>query len=225
MSQLQQKLDMIGQLRGELNQVLADCHQWKENMDRLAAEKEAVKAQLTWAEAQFRGAEAKGLAQAKEIEGLGAELAKARTEVAQAKDEAEKTKAVADKSIDIYKREAAVVQAELRAASNRAKRSNKLAKCQARRETLEEVRARGFDLAEEIAEAQARETDARFLVSSDDEDVVSGSGDEESEEDAPKGEEVPEDRWHSRGRGPENRLGFYFCIRALCCNMLCKFFG
>ncbi|XP_019257926.1 PREDICTED: myosin-14-like [Nicotiana attenuata] len=182
--QLQQKLDMIGQLRGEVNQVRADYHQWKENMDRLNAEKEVVKAQLT-----------------SEIEELGAELAKAyseaayaKAEAAQAKAEAEKTKVMADKSIAIYQKEAAAIQAELKAASNRAKSSSELAKCQARRETLEEVRARGFDLAEEIAEAQARETHARFLVSYDDEDVVSGSEDGESEENAPEGEEAREDK-------------------------------
>ncbi|XP_019248769.1 PREDICTED: uncharacterized protein LOC109228040 [Nicotiana attenuata] len=200
-SQLQQKLDMIGQLRGEVDQVRADCHQWKKNMDQLAADKEALTAQLASAEAQLRGIKAKGLAQEGKIEGLEAELAKARTEAAQAKDEvvqakaeAKKTKVAADKSITIYLRETAAVQVELKEASDRGRRSNELAKCQARRETLEELHARGFNLAGEIAEAKVRENDARFLVSSDDEDVVSSSGDEEGEEDVPEGEETPEDR-------------------------------
>lgn len=43
---LQQKLEMIGQLRGEVDQVKVDCHQWKKNMDQLAADKETVTAQL-----------------------------------------------------------------------------------------------------------------------------------------------------------------------------------
>ncbi|XP_019259880.1 PREDICTED: ankyrin repeat domain-containing protein 24-like [Nicotiana attenuata] len=174
-SQMQQKLNMIGQLRCKVDRVRADCHQWKENMDRLVAEKEAVKAQLASAEAQLRGIEAKGLAQAREIKELEAELAKARTkaahakaEAAQTKAEAEKTNVAADKLISIY--------------------------CQARRETLEEIHDRGFNLAEEIAEAQARETDARFLISSDEEDMVSGCGDEESEEAAPEGEYNPKDK-------------------------------
>ncbi|XP_019260755.1 PREDICTED: uncharacterized protein LOC109238734 [Nicotiana attenuata] len=200
-SQLQQKLDMIGQLRGEVDQVRADCHQWKKNMDQLAADKEAVTAQLASAEAQLRGVEAEGVAQTRKMEGLEAELAKARAEAAQAKAEAvqakaeaEKTNAATDKSIAIYLKETATVQAELKEASDRRRRSNELAKCQARRETLEEIHARGFNLAKEIAEAKARETDARFLVSSDDEDVVSGSGDEEGEEDVPEGDETPEER-------------------------------
>ncbi|XP_019223775.1 PREDICTED: uncharacterized protein LOC109205517 [Nicotiana attenuata] len=149
-SQLQQKLDMIGQLRGEVDRVRADCQQWKKNMDQLAAEKEDVKAQLDSAESAPR-----------EVEGLEAELVKARTKAAQAKAEAAQAKVEAEKN---------------------------------KRETLEEIHARGFDLAEEIAEAQAREIDARFLVSSDDEDVVSGSRDGESDEDAPEREEAPEDK-------------------------------
>ncbi|XP_070025373.1 uncharacterized protein [Nicotiana sylvestris] len=126
-SQLQQKLEMIGQLRSEVDKIRVDCHQWKKNMDQLAANKEVVTSQLALDETQLRGIEAKGLAQARKIEELEVELARARVEA-------------------------------------------------------------------EIAEAKVRETDARFLVSSDDEDVASGSGDEEGEEDAAEGEETPEDR-------------------------------
>ncbi|XP_070025503.1 uncharacterized protein [Nicotiana sylvestris] len=137
----------------------------------------------------------------KENRGVGAELAKAQAEAAQAKVEAvqakaetEKTKAATDKSIAIYSREAEAVQAKLRAAAAQGRRSYELAKCQAQRETLEEIHARGFNLTGEIAEAKARETDARFLISYDDEDMVRGSGDEEDEEDILAGEGTPEDR-------------------------------
>ncbi|XP_070020073.1 uncharacterized protein [Nicotiana sylvestris] len=164
MSQLQQKLEMIGQLQGEVDQIRADCHEWKKNMDQLAADKEAVTAQLTSAETQLQGLKVKGMAQAKKIEELEAELARARAKAVQAKAEAEKTKVAADKSIV------------------------------ARREILEEIHARGFNLAEEIAEAKTHETDARFLIFSDDEDVASGSGDGEGEKDVPKGEEAPKDK-------------------------------
>ncbi|XP_070004990.1 uncharacterized protein [Nicotiana sylvestris] len=149
-SQLQQKLDMIGQLRGKVDQVRADCHQWKKNMDPLAADKEVVAAQLASAEAHFLGI-AKGLAQARKIERLEVELAKAwakaaqaKGEVVQAKAEAEKTKVVANKSIAIYSREATVIQVKLREASDRGRWSNELATYQARRETLEEIHARGL---------------------------------------------------------------------------------
>ncbi|XP_070003758.1 uncharacterized protein [Nicotiana sylvestris] len=193
-SQLQQKLEMIGQLRGEIDQVKADCHRWKKNMDQLAANKEAVIVQLTSAETQLRGIKEKGLAQSKKIEELEVELSRDRAEAAQTKAEVEKTKATTDKTIFVYLRDATAVQAELREASDRGKWSNNLAKCQARRETLEEIDARGFDLTEEIAEAKAQGTDARFLVSSDEEDAMSGSEGGEGEEGVPEEEESLEDR-------------------------------
>ncbi|XP_019248577.1 PREDICTED: inner centromere protein B-like [Nicotiana attenuata] len=150
------------QLWGEVDQVKADCHRWKKNIDQLAADKEAITAQLTSAETQLRGIKAKGLAQARKIEELEVELARARAEAAQTKAEVEKTKATADKAIAV--------------------------------ETLEEIHARGFDLTEEIAEAKAQETDARFLVSFIEEDVVSGSEGGEGEEGASEEEGVPEDK-------------------------------
>ncbi|XP_019263061.1 PREDICTED: uncharacterized protein LOC109240831 [Nicotiana attenuata] len=185
---------MIGQLQSKVDQVKADCHRWKKNMDQLAADKEVVTAQLASAETQLQGIKAKGLAQAKKIDELEAELARARAEAAQAKVEAEKTKPAANKSIAVYLRNVAAVKAELREASNREKWSNELAKCQARREILEEVNSRGFNFAEVIAEAKAREIDIMFISSFDDEDVASGSGNGECEEDIPEGEEAPEDR-------------------------------
>ncbi|XP_070008095.1 KNR4/SMI1 homolog [Nicotiana sylvestris] len=200
-SQLQQKIYTIGQLWSEVDQVKADCHQWKNNMDQLAVDKEAVMSQLASTEAQLQGIEEKGLTQAKKIEELEAELARTRAETIQSKAEAVQAKAEAktirvapDKSNAMYFWDAAAVQVELKEASDRGKRSNDLAKHQAWRKTLEEIHARGFDLAEEIAEAKVRETVARFLVSSDDEDIVSGSEDGESEEDVPEGEKAPQDR-------------------------------
>ncbi|XP_019262452.1 PREDICTED: uncharacterized protein LOC109240277 [Nicotiana attenuata] len=189
---LQQKLEVIGQLRGEVDQVKTDCHRWKENMDQLAADKEAALAQLDSAETQFRGIKPKNLAQTKKIEELEAKLAKAGVEVAEARAKVERMKAKADKTIIVYLREAEAVQEELREASDREKQSNDLAKCQSRRETLEEIHARGFDLIAEVAQAKAQEIDARFLVYSYDKDVVSGSKDGGDGDGAPE-EEAPED--------------------------------
>ncbi|XP_070005104.1 uncharacterized protein [Nicotiana sylvestris] len=174
---------------------------------KLAANKKVVTAQLTSVETQLRGIKAKGLAQGRKIEEVEEELARARVEAAQAKAEVEKTKATTDKAIAMYLRDAAVVQAEFRVAFDREKLSNDLAKCQAQRETLEEIHARGFNLTEEIAEAKAQETDARFLVSSDDEVVVSSTEGREGEEGSSEEEGVPEDRLVSI---------FLFCPRAPC---------
>ncbi|XP_019259376.1 PREDICTED: uncharacterized protein LOC109237518 [Nicotiana attenuata] len=144
-------------------------------MDRLSADKEAALAQLASAETQLRSAKVKNLAQAKKIEELEAKLAEVGAEVAEAKAEVEKTKAMADKTITVYLRDAEVVQAELREASDREKRVSDLAKCKSWKETLEEIHTRGFDLTNEIDQAKALEGDSKFVVCFDDEDSVSGT--------------------------------------------------
>ncbi|XP_019266905.1 PREDICTED: spindle assembly abnormal protein 6-like [Nicotiana attenuata] len=183
--QLQQKLERIELLRGEVDQIKADCDRWKENMDRLAAEKEATLAKLSSAEVELWGVKEKSSAQAKRIEELEAELAEAKAEV-------EKTKITAEKSIAVYLADAEAAQTQLREASNRERRSNDLAKCQSRRETLEEIHARGYDLSKEIAQAKALEADARLLISSDDGDDDEGSQGGSDNDEGPEGEAAPE---------------------------------
>ncbi|OIS98517.1 cytochrome p450 82a3 [Nicotiana attenuata] len=92
-------LTEYGLLGLTVDRVKADCHRWKENMDRLAADKEAALSQQASAETQLRGIKVKNLAQAKKIEELEANLAKAGVEVAEAKAEVKKTKATTDKTI------------------------------------------------------------------------------------------------------------------------------
>ncbi|XP_070003096.1 uncharacterized protein [Nicotiana sylvestris] len=154
-SQLQQKLDMIGQIQGEVDQ-------------------------------------------AKKIDELEAKLAAIGAEVAETRFEIEKVKATTDKTVAVYLKDADAAQMELREASNKEKRISDLAKCQSRRETLEEIHARGFDLTEEIAQAKPLEADAKFLVSSfssddDAEGSQSGFNNEAGpeEEAAPEGETSP----------------------------------
>ncbi|XP_019236671.1 PREDICTED: uncharacterized protein LOC109216906 [Nicotiana attenuata] len=166
-------------------------------MDRLVGEKEAALANLASTETQLRGIKVKNLAQAKKIDELEAKLAAAGAEVAEARAEVERTKATTEKTIAVYLKDAEAAQIELREVFNREKRVSDLAKSQSRRETLEEIHARGFDLTEEIAQAKELEVDARFLVSSSDDDndegCQSGSDDEAGPEGeaAPKGETSP----------------------------------
>ncbi|XP_019264823.1 PREDICTED: uncharacterized protein LOC109242416 [Nicotiana attenuata] len=137
------------------------------------------------------------MAQAKKIDELEAKLAAIEAEVAEARAEVEKMKATANKTFVVYLKDAEAAQIELREASNREKRISDLAKCQSRRETLKEIHARGFDLTEEIAQAKALEVDAKFLVSSSDDDDYEGSqngSDNEAgfkEKAAPEGETRP----------------------------------
>nr|XP_016479443.1 PREDICTED: centrosomal protein of 112 kDa-like [Nicotiana tabacum] len=44
--QLQQKIEKIGLLREEVDQIRTECNQWKETIDRLAAEKETILTKL-----------------------------------------------------------------------------------------------------------------------------------------------------------------------------------
>lgn len=113
MYQLQQKLDMIGQLRGEVDQVKADCNHWKKNMDWLAGEKAASLANLASAVTQLGGVKVKYLAQAKKIDELEANLTAAGTEVAEARVEVERTKATTNKTIVVYLKDVEAAQNEL----------------------------------------------------------------------------------------------------------------
>ncbi|XP_070055046.1 uncharacterized protein [Nicotiana tomentosiformis] len=183
LSQLQQKVKRIELLRGEVDQVKADCDRWKENMDHLAAEKETTLARLSSAEVQFRGLKEKSSAQAKRIEELETRLAEANVEI-------EKTKVMADKSIAMYRADAEAAQMQLREASDRERWINDSAKCQSRTETLEEIHARGFDLSEEIARAKVLEDEAKQLASSDVEDDDE-EGSRDGSDEGPEGEVAP----------------------------------
>nr|XP_016434680.1 PREDICTED: eukaryotic translation initiation factor 5B-like [Nicotiana tabacum] len=198
-----QKEEEIKDLRADLakareneaeldKQVKADCNRWKENIDWLVADKVDALAQLASAETQLRGIKVTNLAQAKKIKELEVKLTEAGAKIAEARAEVERTNATTDKTINVYLRYAEAVQTELREASNREKRSKELAKCQSWRETLEEIHARGFDLTEEITQIRELETNARFLISSDDEDSANGFEGREDEDGVPE-EEVPED--------------------------------
>ncbi|XP_070048964.1 uncharacterized protein [Nicotiana tomentosiformis] len=154
LSQLQQKVERIELLWGEVDQVKADCDRWKENMDRLAAEKETTLAKLSSVEVQLQGVKEKSSSQSKRIKEL-------KTGFAEAKAEIEKTKVMADKSIAMYRADVESAQMQLREASNRKQWIVDLVKCQFRRETLEEIHTRGFHLSGEIARAKVLEAEAR----------------------------------------------------------------
>ncbi|XP_070035710.1 uncharacterized protein [Nicotiana tomentosiformis] len=185
LSLLQQKVERIELLRGEVDLVKADSDRWKENIDRLAAEKETTLAKLSLAEVQLRGIKEKSSAQAKRIEELETGLGEAKVEI-------EKTKVMADKSIAMYRTDAKATQMQLREASDREQWIINSAKCQSRREILEEIHTRGFDLSEEIARAKVLEAEARQLVSFDDEDDDE-EGSPGGSDEGPEGEVAPEE--------------------------------
>ncbi|XP_070056192.1 structural maintenance of chromosomes protein 1-like [Nicotiana tomentosiformis] len=179
-SQLQQKIEMIGKLREEVDVIKTESLRWKEGIDRFAAEKETARAQLSSSETQLQKMKEKGLVQARRIEELKARLASV---LAKAESDVEKAKADADALVAVYRvdTEAAQVQAReaTESADTRAHWVAELDKCRSRRETLEEIHARGFDLAEEIKRTKELEADAEALVfDGDDDDDGSKSGSE-----------------------------------------------
>ncbi|XP_070036957.1 uncharacterized protein [Nicotiana tomentosiformis] len=153
-------------------------------MDRFAAEKEAARAQLSSVESQLRGIKENSLAQAKKIEELEARLA---FELAKAKSKAEKAKAEAEVIMAVYRSDAEAAQVQAGEAAEttqtRAHWIAELAKCQSRRETLEEIHARGFNLTDEIIKAKEYEADARALTSSDDDDDDGSKSGSDNKED------------------------------------------
>ncbi|XP_070047016.1 uncharacterized protein [Nicotiana tomentosiformis] len=104
-------------------------------------------------------------AQARKIEELEAWLA---SELAKAKFEAEEAKEEAEAIVAVYRADAEAAQAQVRkaieTAHTRAYWIAELTKCQSRRETLEEIHARGFDLTNEIAKSREHEVEAGVLA-------------------------------------------------------------
>ncbi|XP_070041285.1 uncharacterized protein [Nicotiana tomentosiformis] len=129
-SQLQQKIEMIGKLRKEVDVIKTESLQWKEGMDRFAAEKETSRAQLSSVETQLQKMKEKGSVQARRIEELEAQLASV---LAKAKTDAEKAKADADALVAVYWHDAEAAQVQAREAAEsadiRAHRVAELAKC------------------------------------------------------------------------------------------------
>lgn len=59
--QLQQKVEMLERLRGEVNQFNAECNRWKERMDILVAVQETALAKVSTIEIQLRNTQKSSL--------------------------------------------------------------------------------------------------------------------------------------------------------------------
>ncbi|XP_070007807.1 uncharacterized protein [Nicotiana sylvestris] len=133
--ELQSKTEDLERLWGEVGQAKYECNKLKAQIDAHIAAKKNA-------------------------------LAKASAlKVVDAQAEAEEIRDKTDRKMAIYLKHAVDARAKLRGASDREGRSNEYDRCKSRRETLEEIHARGFDLSEEIEQAKADEYDAKFLVS------------------------------------------------------------
>ncbi|XP_070032573.1 uncharacterized protein [Nicotiana tomentosiformis] len=187
--QVQQKLDMIGQLCAEVDAVKAGAEKWKKNMDRLAYEKEVSRAQLASVEAQLRSSKERALVQAKNIEEFQSRLGSVTSdreilasELGAAKLEDEIAMDNVDATVSIYRSDSEAAQVRAKEVAEAAQAREiwvvEHAKCQTRRGTLEDIHARGFDLSAEIKDAKELEAKARVLAFPDDDDTGSMSGSE-----------------------------------------------
>ncbi|XP_070035661.1 intracellular protein transport protein uso1-like [Nicotiana tomentosiformis] len=197
-SQMQQKLEVVGKLHEEVDMIRAETLGWKYGMDHLAVDKETARAQLSSAETQLQDMKEKSSVQASKIEELEARLA---SELAKAKSDAKKAKANADAFVAVYRANAEAAQEQAREAAETAKaRAHwvaELAKCRSRRETLEEIHSRGFDLTEEIKRAKELKADAEALASNDDDDDDRSKSGSESGEELDREETAPGDNQES----------------------------
>ncbi|XP_070045522.1 rRNA-processing protein EFG1-like [Nicotiana tomentosiformis] len=162
---------MIRKLHEEVDVIKAESLKWKEGMDRFVVEKEVARAQLSSAKNQLHIMKEKSSVQARRTEELEARLA---YELAKAESNAEKANYDADALVTVYRVDAEDAQVQAGEATEtvdtQAHWVAELAKCRSWRETLEEIHARGFDLAEEIKRAKKLEADAEALASDDDDD-------------------------------------------------------
>ncbi|XP_070045176.1 MAR-binding filament-like protein 1-1 [Nicotiana tomentosiformis] len=116
-SQLQQKIEMIGKLREEVDVIRMESLRWKEGMDCFAAEKETARAQLSSSEAQLQTMKEKGLVQARKIEELESRLASVLTK---AESDAEMAKTYVDALVAVYRADAEAAQVQAREAAESA---------------------------------------------------------------------------------------------------------
>ncbi|XP_070034619.1 MAR-binding filament-like protein 1 [Nicotiana tomentosiformis] len=173
--QVQQKIDQVDQLRAEMDAIKAEVEEWRGMMDCLASKKETARTQLTSEEVQLQAAKEKAKVWAQKVEELQSQLSSAVTnretlakEFKKAKSMVAVVKVDAEEMVAQYKVDAEAAQDRLKDILEHAKR-------QSRRETLEEIHARGFDLSAEIEIVKRLEAEAKKLTYLKDEEDSEGS--------------------------------------------------
>ncbi|XP_070049198.1 MAR-binding filament-like protein 1 [Nicotiana tomentosiformis] len=177
--QVQQKAELVEQLHEEAKMKEAETLGWKQSMDHLGSEKDTVRAQLSSVERQLQSVKVENLERAQKVKELETRLV---VELARATSEAEAL--------------VASYQTNVEAANTRTKGISDAdevrlscvaehARSQSRRETLEEVHARGFDLTADIENAMVLEDEVGALLF-DDEDSTTRSESGIDEDDAPE---------------------------------------
>nr|XP_009790675.1 PREDICTED: uncharacterized protein LOC104238094 [Nicotiana sylvestris] len=155
-------------------------------MDLLASKKDTAQAQLSSVERQLQSMKEEILVRAKKIEELETQLV---AELAKATSEVEKVKAEAEAFMAVYRANAEAANAQAKdifyVAEVRLSCVASHAKYQSRRETLEEIHARGFDLTADIESEKVLEAEVEAFLSDDESGSASGYESGEYEDEAP----------------------------------------
>ncbi|XP_070050214.1 uncharacterized protein [Nicotiana tomentosiformis] len=155
---VRQRLEQIGRLNSQVDELMAKGEKFKENMDTLASRKEVVQAQLESVEAKLRDAKENASVQIERVKELQNRLDLATFDKASLANELQMARS---KVTEANKRaDANVAQFKIDVEVNQTKSMVEHAKWQARREALEEVSAQVFDVEAEIEIAKVEENKA-----------------------------------------------------------------
>ncbi|XP_070015898.1 uncharacterized protein [Nicotiana sylvestris] len=163
--QLERKIEELEHLWGKVGQAKCELNELKARVDAQVAAKEDALTKASALEVQIHNAHANDSIRVNIITRLESELLKVKVKVVNPQAEAVISRTRADQKVPTYLKGAAYARAELRESLDHDNNSKEYVKCKSRRETLEKIHARGFDLSEEIEQAKAEEHDATFLLS------------------------------------------------------------
>nr|XP_016472409.1 PREDICTED: flagellar attachment zone protein 1-like [Nicotiana tabacum] len=158
-SQVQQKIDLIDQLRAEMNEVQAMADGWKSKMDVMDSEKETAKAKLASVEVQLQMAKEKADKWSQPNDNLRAQLSSAVTD----RDALSREYEAVESKLDTTSVDAEEMVAQYKADVEAAERD------------FEEIHVRCFDLLAEIEEGKNSEDKAKKLYEPESAEGAEGS--------------------------------------------------
>nr|XP_009804574.1 PREDICTED: uncharacterized protein LOC104249792 [Nicotiana sylvestris] len=182
-SQVQEKFDLIVQLRDDMDEVKATTEAWKGMMDLLISEKEDIKEELASVKDQLRVAKDKADKWSRINDKLRTQLKSTIKEWDALGQEYTTLRSILEAtSIDSFevKEMLAQYKADVEVAEARLKTKTEYVKRLSWRETIEEIHAQGFDLLTDIEEAKKLEVKVKELYEPVGPEGSEGSSDESS---------------------------------------------
>ncbi|XP_070010700.1 protein WEAK CHLOROPLAST MOVEMENT UNDER BLUE LIGHT-like 1 [Nicotiana sylvestris] len=163
--QLKNNTDELEQLWGEVGKAKREFIKLQAHVNAHSEAKERAQAGASTLEAQIQATSANDSARVKMIMRLLSELSRTKTELVNVPAEIVMNNTRTGQKMAAYSRSIAAAKAKLQKTLDHANNSKEYVRCRSRREILEEIHARGFDLLGEIKQAKREEYDAKFLLS------------------------------------------------------------